>query len=66
MIIDDDNASPKMINDIFDIHAVVYTKAPKSSGAAMSVINHSVNAQQSAGIAANALPTNCQCFVGMV
>jgi hypothetical protein len=55
-----------MMNDIFDIHAVVYTKALKSSGAAMSVINHSGNGQQSAGIAANALPTNCQCFVGMV
>jgi hypothetical protein len=55
-----------MMNDIFDIHAVVYIKAPKSSRAAISVINHSVNAQQSAGITANALPTNCQCFVGMV
>ena len=55
-----------MMNDIFDIHAVVYAKAPKSSGAAMSAINHSVNAQQSTGITATALPTNCQCFVGMV
>jgi hypothetical protein len=55
-----------MMNDIFDIHSVVYTKAPKASGAAMGVINHSVNAQQSVGIAANASPTNCQRFVGMV